>query len=76
MTAAVLFLSAIGFLGFALNTGVLRAFAVGWVVLQMLGYIGALRFAKGDPAHPLFKSQVMLHIMALGLLVLTMSRAM
>ena len=76
LAAAVLFLSAIGFLGFALNTGVLRAFAVGWVVLQMFGYIGALRFAQGDPAHPLFKSQVMLHVIAATLLAATIWRAL
>ena len=67
--AAALFLIAIGFLGFALSTKVMMVFAVGWIALQILGYVGALRMAKGDFAHPLFKSQVMLHVIALGLLV-------
>lgn len=73
--AAALFLLAVGFLGFALNTGVMQVFAVGWLVLMIFGYVGALKAAKGDFAHPLFKSQVMLHVMALGLLVAVMIRA-
>ena len=66
--AAALFLASVGFLGFALNTGVLRPFAIGWVALQIFGFVGALKFANGDFAHPLFKSQVLLHVIALILL--------
>lgn len=73
--AAALFLLAIGFLGFALNAQVMVVFAVGWVVLQIFGYVGALKMAKGDFAHPLFKSQVMLHVMALALLAAVVIRA-
>ena len=73
--AAALFLGAVGFLGFALNTGVMRPFAIGWIALQIFGYVGALKFAKGDFAHPLFKSQVMLHIIAVALLFLAITRA-
>ena len=73
--AAVLFLLAIGFLGFALNAKVMMVFAVGWVALQIFGFVGALKMAKADFAHPLFKSQVMLHVIALGLLVLVFMRA-
>ncbi len=73
--AALLFLIAVGFLGFALNTGVLRGFAIGWVALQIFGFVGALKFAKGDFAHPLFKSQVMLHIIAVALLIAVIFRA-
>lgn len=73
--AAALFLLAIGFLGFALNTGVMQVFAIGWLVLMIFGYVGALKAARGDLAHPLFTSQVMLHVMALGLLVAVMIRA-
>lgn len=75
LAAAALFLIAIGFLGFALNAQVMAVFAVGWVVLQIFGYVGALKMAKGDFAHPLFKSQVMLHIVALALLVAVFIRA-
>lgn len=72
--ASILFLLAIGFLGFALNTGILRSFAIGWVALQIFGFVGALKFANGDFAHPLFKSQVMLHCMAVALLVVVVIR--
>lgn len=50
-------------------------FAVGWIVLQVFGYVGALKMAKGDFAHPLFKSQVMLHVIALALLAAVIMRA-
>jgi len=75
LAAAILFLMAIGFLGFALNTGILRSFAIGWVALQIFGFVGALKFAKGDFAHPLFKSQVMLHGIAVVLLCVLIARA-
>jgi len=74
--AAALFLLAVGFLGFALNTGIMRPFAIGWLVLQIFGYVGAIRMGKGDFAHPLFKSQVMLHVMAVLLLVVVIVKAM
>ncbi|MCR9179596.1 MAG: pyridoxal phosphate biosynthetic protein [Erythrobacteraceae bacterium] len=73
--AAALFLIAIGFLGFALSTRVMVVFAVGWVALQIFGFVGALKVAKGDFAHPLFKAQVMLHVVALGLLAAVIIRA-
>jgi hypothetical protein len=73
--AAALFLLAIGFLGFALNAQVMVVFAVGWLALQIFGYVGALKMAKGDFAHPLFKSQVMLHAIALALLIAVILRA-
>lgn len=68
LAAAILFLIAMGLLGYALAAGAFLPFAIGWVVLQGFGYAGALRFAHGDLAHPLFKSQVMLHVLALALL--------
>ena len=74
LAAAVLFLLAIGLLGYSLASGVFRTFAIGWVLLQMFGYVGALRFANGDLAHPLFKSQVMLHSIALLLLAGLLTR--
>ncbi len=73
--AAALFLIAIGFLGFALNAQVMVVFAVGWIALQIFGFAGALKMAKGDFAHPLFKSQVMLHVMALALLAAIILKA-
>lgn len=76
LAAAILFLLAVGFLGFALNTGILRTFAIGWVALQIFGFVGALKFAHGDFAHPLFKSQVMLHSIAVVLLIVLITRTL
>jgi len=73
--AAALFLGAIGFLGFALSNDVLVTFAIGWIALQIFGYVGSIKMAKGDFAHPLFKSQVMLHVVAAGLLTALILRA-
>lgn len=73
--AATLFLIAIGFLGFALSQKVMMVFAVGWTLLMIFGFVGAIRVAKGDFAHPLFKAQVMLHVVAIGLLVAVIIRA-
>ena len=73
--AAGLFLLAVGFLGISVNTGLLMPFAIGWVALQIFGYVGALKMAKGDFAHPLFKAQVLLHVIALMLLILTIVRS-
>ena len=50
-------------------------FAIGWVALQIFGYVGALKMAKGDFAHPLFKSQVLLHVIAVMLLIVTIVRS-
>ena len=75
LAAAVLFLLAVGFLGFAFDTGIMLTFAVGWVLLQIFGFAGSLKFANGDFAHPLFKGQVLLHCIALMLLVVTIMRA-
>jgi len=73
--AAALFLLAVGFLGFALSQKVMMVFAVGWIALMIFGFVGAIRVAKGDFAHPLFKAQVMLHVIALGLLIAVIIRA-
>ena len=76
LAAAGLFLIAVGFLGFALNTGVMRPFAIGWIALQIFGFVGALKAARGDFAHALFKAQVMLHVVAVLLLVAVFIRAL
>lgn len=73
--AAGLFLGAIGFLGFSAKSGAMLTFAIGWVALQIFGYVGALKMAKGDFAHPLFKSQVILHVIAVILLVVVFAKA-
>lgn len=74
--AALVFLTAIGFLGFALNTGVMRGFAIGWLALQLFGFIGAIKITKGDTAHPLFISQVMIHLIGFVLLIVLIVRAL
>lgn len=76
LAAAILFLIAMLFLGFAFNTGIMLSFAIGWLLLQIFGYVGALKFARGDFASPLFKTQVLLHCIALVLLVVTISKAL
>lgn len=74
--AAALFLLALGFLGFALSARVMVVFAVGWLALMIFGFAGASRVAKGDFSHPLFKAQVMLHLVAVGLLAAVIIRAL
>jgi hypothetical protein len=56
VAAIALFLLAVGFLGFALSQKVMMVFAVGWIALMIFGFVGAIRVAKGDFAHPLFKA--------------------
>lgn len=70
-----MFLTAVGFLGVAAATGLMLPFAIGWVGLQIFGYVGALRLSKGEIAHPLVKSQVMLHVIVLSLLAALFMRA-
>jgi small multidrug resistance pump len=53
----------------------MQVFAVGWVALMIFGFVGAGRVAKGDFAHPQFKAQVMLHVVAVGLLIAVIIRA-
>lgn len=71
---STLFLTAVGFLGYAVAKGAMLAFAFGWVALQIFGFVGALYLGKGNFAHPLFKSQVFLHLIALVLLVAILTR--
>ena len=75
LAAAVPFLLSILLLGIALNTGHLVAFAIGWPLLMAFGYSGSLQMAKGDLAHPLFKTQVILHFTVLVLLVALLVRS-
>ena len=76
IAAGALFVLAIGFLGFALSTRVMVVFAAGWLALMIFGFVGAGRVAKGDFSHPLFKAQVMLHVVAVGLLAAVIIRAL
>ncbi|MBV7259538.1 pyridoxal phosphate biosynthetic protein [Erythrobacter crassostreae] len=72
---STLFLTSVGFLGFAFAEGFMLTFAIGWVALQIFGYVGALKMANGEIAHPLFKSQVVMHGLVLGLLTALFIRA-
>jgi hypothetical protein len=73
--ALVPFMLSIAFLGFALGEGQLLMLAIGWPALQILGYVGSIQRAKGDFAHPLFASQVMIHWIALALIIGLVVRA-
>ena len=72
--AAVPFLLSIGLLGFALSHRALIGFAVGWPVLQVIGYAGAYWSAGGDITHPLVKNQAVLHWIVLVLLLVLIWR--
>ncbi|MBV7264672.1 pyridoxal phosphate biosynthetic protein [Erythrobacter ani] len=72
---STLFLTAVGFLGYALGEGAMILFAAGWVALQIFGFVGSLRLAKGDFAQPLFKSQVFLHVIVLMMLMALVFRS-
>ncbi len=74
--AAIPFLLSVALLGFAFNTGLLVAFAVGWPIIQILGYGGSLRLSKGVIDHPLVKTQVMLHYLVLALLAALLAKAL
>ena len=67
--AALIFVVSLALLGFAIKSGTMLAFAIGWPVLQVFGYTGSLKRAGGDTAHPLFKSQVMLNAIVIALLL-------
>ena len=73
LAGAIPFLASIGLLGYSLTTRVALSFAVFWPLLQIFGFVTALKMAKGDPAHYLVKTQVILHwmiVILLGSLVL------
>ncbi|XUU59557.1 pyridoxal phosphate biosynthetic protein [Erythrobacter sp. HA6-11] len=75
LAAAIPFLLSLALLGYAIAKQTLLAFAIGWPILQVFGYTMTLRIAKGDFSHVLVKGQVMLHVMALGLLIAAIARA-
>ncbi len=75
IAAAIPFLLSLALLGYAIAKQTFLAFAIGWPILQVFGYTMTLRIAKGDFSHVLVRGQVMLHVMALGLLVAILVRA-
>ena len=75
LAAAIPFLVSLAVLGIAINRGTFLEFAIGWPVLQILFYFGAIKQAGGAIDHPLVKTQVMLHWMMLALLIAIIARA-
>ena len=75
LLAAAIFVASLAWLGFAITTGSMLAFAIGWPILQVIGYTGSLKRAGGDTAHPLFTTQVMLHCIAVLLLAALLIKA-
>ncbi len=68
LAGALSFILSIALLGYSLWTGIALSFAILWPLLQIFGYGMALKMAKGDPAHYLVKTQVVLHWMMVFLL--------
>ena len=74
--AAIPFLLSLGLAGFAVNTGTLLAFGIGWPMLQAAMYFGAFKFAKGEIDHPLVTSQIALHWLMLALVIALLVRTL
>ena len=74
--ATIPFLISIALLGFAISRQTLLAFAIGWPIIQVIGYAGSLRRAKGEIDHPLVKTQVVLHWMMLVILIAILARVL
>ena len=75
LAAAIPFLLSLALLGFALSRQTLLAFAIGWPLVQVFGYGGSLKLAKGEVDHPLVKTQIVLHWMMLALFIAILVRA-
>jgi len=74
--ALIPFLLSIFLLGLGLRYGIMREFAVGWPLFQLIGYTIAYRVSRGDLTQPFFKSQVALHWLMLALLAAIFSRVL
>lgn len=67
--AVIPLLASIFFLGFGLNYGIMREFAIGWPLFLIGGYVATYRISRGNLLSPLFTSQVAVHWIVLVLLV-------
>ncbi|MBT8428105.1 MAG: pyridoxal phosphate biosynthetic protein [Erythrobacter sp.] len=76
LAAAIPFLLSLALLGMAFSRQVLLAFAIGWPLLQMFGYAGALKRSGGQIDHPLVKAQVVLHWMMFVILIAIFARVL
>ena len=74
LAAAIPFLLSLALLGWAVANQSVLAFAIGWPILQAIGYVGSLKRAGGDFSHVLVKTQVTLHYMVLALLLALIAR--
>lgn len=72
--AAIPFLVSLALLGYAVSNRFAYVFAIGWPVLQVFGYVGALRFSKARIDHPLVHAQVVMHWLVLVLLAAMIAR--
>ena len=75
LAAVIPFLLSIGLLAYAISQQASLAFAVGWPIIQVIGYTGSFKRSKGAIDHPLVKSQVFIHWMMLIILTVMISRA-
>ena len=75
LAAALPVLLSLALLGLALSRQTLLAFAIGWPLVQVFGYGGSLKLAKGAVDHPLVKTQIVLHWMMLALFIAILVRA-
>ena len=75
LAGVIPFLLSIGLLAFAVSQQAALAFAIGWPIIQVIGYAGAFKRSKGEIDHPLVKSQVFIHWMMLIILTVMISRA-
>ena len=75
LAAAIPFLVSIGLFAYAVARQDALAFAIGWPILQAIGYAGALKRSGGMVDHPLVKSQVFIHWIMLVFLVVMIGRA-
>lgn len=73
--AVVPFLASIFLLGLSLQSGLMREFAIGWPLFQIFGYAITWNMTKGDVTQAVFKAQVAIHWVMLGLLVAVIVRA-
>ena len=75
VAAVIPFLLSIAFLANALANQAALAFAIGWPIIQIIGYAGSLKRSGGVVDHPLVKSQVFIHWMMLVILLVMIGRA-
>ena len=75
VAAVIPFLLSIALLAYAISNQAALAFAIGWPVLQVIGYGGSLKRSGGAVDHPLVKSQVFIHWIMLVIFVAMIGRA-